>query len=152
MTETSNAPAGVLAGELQALVDRQAIVDVVNRYARCVDTKAWSELDQVFVPGADCDYSPLGGHRAPFPEITEWLDTVLSPFSTQHILSNYDVVIDGDTARTRTYLQAQHKHIGVEPERHHTFGGVYEDELVRTPDGWRITHRMLFPMWQIGEV
>jgi hypothetical protein len=40
----------------------------------------------------------------------------------------------------------------LEPERHLTFGGVYEDELVRTADGWRITPRTLFPMWTINEV
>jgi SnoaL-like protein len=152
MNEQSGAPSGVLEGEMRALVDRQAIVDVLNRYARCVDTKAWADLDQVFVPGADCDFSPLGGPRAPFPEITEWIDTSLAPFSTQHMLSNYEVEIEGDTARSRTYLQAQHKHIGLEPERHLTFGGVYEDELVRTADGWRITHRTLFPMWTINDV
>ena len=152
MTEQSGAPSGVLEGEMRALVDRQAIVDVLNRYARCVDAKAWADLDQVFVPGADCDFSLLGGDRAPFPEIAEWIDASLAPFSTQHLLSNYEVVVDGDTARSRTYLQAQHKHIGSEPERHLTFGGVYEDELVRTSDGWRIAHRTLFPMWTIDEV
>jgi hypothetical protein len=82
MTEHSRPPARGADGSLQALVDRQAIVDVLHRYAHCVDTKAWADLDRVFAPGADCDYSPLGGLRAPFPEITAWLDTSLSPFST----------------------------------------------------------------------
>ena len=37
--------------------------------------------------------------------------------------------VEGDTATARTYLQAQHTHLGSDPERHLTFGGVYDDEL-----------------------
>jgi hypothetical protein len=60
-------------------------------------------------------------------------------------------VIEGDAARARTYLQAQHVRLGTAPERHLTFGGVYDDELVRTTEGWRITHRTLSPMWMDDE-
>lgn len=145
-------PEGLVDG-LTTLVDRQAIVDVLNRYAECIDGKAWAMLDQVFVDGADCDFSPLGeaGHRAPFPEITEWLEASLAGFSTQHILSNHQVEVDGDTARTRTYLQAQHVYVDADPPRLMTFGGVYEDQFERTANGWRIVQRTLRPMWFADE-
>ena len=137
----------------EALLDRQSIVDVLNRYAQSIDGKAWATLDQVFVEGADCDFSPLGdaGHRAPFPEITKWLETSLAGFSTQHILSNYQIEVEGDTARTRTYLQAQHAYVDSDPPRHMTFGGVYEDLLERRAEGWRIVRRTLRPMWFADE-
>jgi hypothetical protein len=140
----------VNAAELRSLVDRQLIVDVLNRYAVAIDDKNWSLLDDVFVDGADCDFSPLDGERSPFPQIVAWLSDVLAPFTTQHILSNHVINLSADTASTSTYLQAQHRRENDEGVSHHTFGGVYRDQFVRTADGWRIASRVLAPMWMTG--
>ena len=32
-----------------------------------------------------------------------------------------------------------------------TIAGRYEDELVRSTDGWRISHRSLIEMWTAGD-
>ena len=34
----------------------------------------------------------------------------------------------------------------------HTVGGEYHDQLVRTPDGWRITNRLEKSIWTDGAV
>lgn len=135
----------------ETLLDRQAIVDVLHRYAAAIDGKHWDLLADVFVPGADVDYSPLGGARAPYPEITKWLSTSLAPFATQHMLSNYVVEVDGDRATARSYLQATHGRTTDGVTTYHVFGGCYVDELIRVDADWRIAHRMLYPQWQMGD-
>ena len=58
---------------------------------------------------------------------------------TMHQLSNIAINVDGDTASARTYVDAvlmtPDGQSGVNPV------GFYDDELVRTPDGWRIARR-----------
>lgn len=56
-----------------------------------------------------------------------------------HRLSNQAITIDGDTAVARTYvdalIMAADNQTGVNGI------GFYDDEIVRTPDGWRIARR-----------
>jgi hypothetical protein len=33
-----------------------------------------------------------------------------------------------------------------------TLGGTYHDELVRTPDGWRIANRRFVTSWKAGRL
>ena len=35
---------------------------------------------------------------------------------------------------------------------HYDYYGVYDDELLRTPDGWRIVARKQYPFYTEGEV
>ena len=58
--------------------------------------------------------------------------------------------LDGDRARSTCYLQAQHVGTGTEGGDHFIIAGRYDDELVRTPDGWRIRDRRLDIVWTSG--
>ena len=61
----------------------------------------------------------------------------------QHLLSNFVVEIEGDTATARTEL---HNPIFTGEGRHRQLvhaHGHYLDQLVRTAEGWRIRHRVL---------
>ena len=51
-----------------------------------------------------------------------------------------------DTATCRSQLQSMH----VAGEHHFVIGGFYDDRLVRTPQGWRIDHRVMQATWQTG--
>jgi hypothetical protein len=58
---------------------------------------------------------------------------------TMHRLSNQAIAIDGDKAAARTYID------GLIMAGDNTSGvngiGFYDDEIVRTVDGWRIARR-----------
>jgi hypothetical protein len=137
----------------QLLADRQEIIDVTIAYCWALDTKQWDALDEVFLPDAT---AYLGT-----PDLLEGLDAIrdrisraLSPLDdSQHLVATHQVVVDGDQATCRCYLQAQHvRHAAAGPGRGANFiiAGRYEDRLVRTPNGWRIAHRDLLPMWREG--
>jgi len=145
--------ASTLDADVRALADRQAIIDVTIAYCWALDTKQWDALDEVFAPDATAmlaSPAPLAGVGA----IKERVRRALEPLdASQHIVANHQIAIDGDDATCRCYLQAQHvRHAAAEAGAGANFiiAGRYEDQLQRTPAGWRITHRELVPMWREG--
>ena len=132
----------------QLLVDRAAITDVTIRYCWALDTKDWAVLDTVFTEDANGDLlEDVVGRVA----IKKRVETALSRMDeTQHLISNHQIVVRGDTATCRCYLQAQHVRKAAHGGPNFIIAGRYEDELKRTADGWRITFRRLVVMWTDG--
>ena len=127
---------------LQEISDRLEIQDLLARYSHAVDQRDWAALSQVFTPDAIIDYTEMGGARGTLPEIQVWLAEALSRFKMfQHMVGTSLLTIDGDTARART-LCHNPMVITRDGNDHVFFCGLwYRDELVRTPDGWRICSR-----------
>ena len=139
---------GAGATALAALVDRQAIVDLTIAYCWALDMHEWDELDDVFTADAVAD---LGGEYRGLDAIKGRVSTVLLALdASQHVVTTHQVRVDGDRATCRCFLRAQHVKVGVEGGTTFMFGGRYEDELVRTAGGWRITRRRLAPIWTEG--
>jgi hypothetical protein len=132
----------------QLLVDRAAITDVTIRYCWALDTKDWAVLDSVFTEDANGDLlEDVVGRVA----IKKRVETALSHMDeTQHLISNHQIVVQGDTATCRCYLQAQHVRKAAHGGPNFIIAGRYEDELKRTPEGWRISFRRLVVMWTDG--
>jgi len=129
---------------LAALADRLEIQDLLTRYCRAIDTREWDVLDTVFTPDAVIDYSSAGGAKGRFHEVKEWLAEVLPRFAmSQHLITNFEVRVDGDTATSRVYV---YNPMGTRNAAGGLdlffFGGYYVDRLVRTPAGWRIAERV----------
>ena len=134
---------------LQDLLDTRAIVDLTIAYAWILDHGPRSDLDQVFTSDA---VAILGGQRYDgLQAIVAKVESALGHLSiSQHIVSNQQVVIDGDTATCRCYLHAQHTKRGTEGGDNYVIAGRYLDQVARTPQGWRITHRTLEFDWTEG--
>ena len=60
---------------------------------------------------------------------------------TYHRLSNLVINVEGDRATARSYVHAVLMAIPDDPASWVDALGHYDDELVRTPDGWRIASR-----------
>jgi 3-phenylpropionate/cinnamic acid dioxygenase small subunit len=128
---------------LQEVSDRIEIDDLLIRYAKAIDTQDYELLDTCFLPDADVDYVSSGGIAGKYPEVRIWLEKALSIFSvTLHSLSNSEIELDGDRASGRT-LVTNPMCIRDEAGKQSIFTvyAYYEDELVRTPEGWRIAKR-----------
>ena len=131
------------------LLDRLEIQDLLTRYCKAIDTKDWSLLDTCFVPDAHVDYTSSGGVKGSYPEVRRWLADVLPHFPmSQHAVSNFEIVIDGDRASSRVYFYNPMARPKPEGGVSMFFiGGYYVDDLVRTADGWRITQRIEQQAW-----
>ena len=128
---------------LEEISDRMRIDDLLIRYTVAIDTKDWKLLDTCFTADADVDYTSSGGIRGKYPEVRAWLEKALAPFAmTQHLIGNTTLELDGERARARTMvfnpMGIQKSDGGLQVLY---VGAWYVDELVRTPDGWRIRER-----------
>ena len=131
--------------------DRLAIIDLTIAYCWALDTRDWAALDNVFTPDA---YAELG-----LP-VSHGIDAIKDRVSSalgmlddsQHMVTNQQVILDGDTATCRTYLHAQHIRRAAPGGPNFIIAGRYEDSLVRTSAGWRIAQRRLVVMWREGNI
>jgi hypothetical protein len=135
--------------DLQTVLDRLEIDDLLTRYATAIDGRDWDLLDTVFTPDAHLDYRTAAGIDGSFPEVKAWLAEVLpSLFEvTQHLVANRVIQIDGDRATARSMFLNPNRHKEGDGYRHFICGGYYDDELARRPEGWRITRRVEDMTW-----
>jgi len=129
---------------LRALADRQAIADLLVRYADMVDRRDWPKMDSIFALEATIDFRPSGGPNGPFRGMLAWLDRALDSWpNALHMITNVAIELDGDRATARCYY---HLPIGREEQQGAqvtvTSSGRFTDRLIRTADGWRIVARV----------
>jgi SnoaL-like domain len=130
-----------MALSLQDISDRLEITDAVTRYSYGLDQRRWQEWDRAFTADAIIDFSFWGlepASPADFRKLFSANDS--TRISGQHLLSNQLIWLEGDTARTHAEFNLTTLSRSEEPGLAHRVrgGGYYEDELVRTADGWRI--------------
>ncbi|MDF3341541.1 nuclear transport factor 2 family protein [Mycolicibacterium septicum] len=124
--------------------DRLDIVDVLVRYATGIDRRDWPLFRTAFTDDCALDYGEIGQWNG-VDAVTEFMDRSHAMAGrTMHRLSNHTIAVDGDAATARTYIDglimAQDNNSGVNAV------GFYDDELVRTADGWRIARRRFTPV------
>ena len=141
-------------GQIQMLVDRLEIDDLLTRYTVALDTRSWDLLATVFTPDATIDYTSSQGIKGQFPEVAAWLEQALTPFAaTQHMLGNRQIDLDGDRGSGRTYFFNPNLLVGDDGGTTLLYvGGFYLDRFVRTGDGWRIEDRYEETSWVDSEV
>lgn len=134
---------------VQELSDVHEIQQVLLLYAVALDSRALDLLSEVFVPDARIEIPGVGtvdlaGYQNACRTGLGALD------ATQHVVSAPLLHIDGDVAHARSYLVAQHVMNAAAPEATLLIGAWYNDELRRTPAGWRITARTGNAVWWSG--
>ena len=131
------------------LDDVHAIEQLLYRYAIAIDTRDIDALSAVFTPDARLDMS-VAGTMTP-AEYQAKARVVLADLdATHHLIASPLVTVDGDTATAHTYYQAQHAKNDCPGGPLLMVGGWIDDELARTPDGWRITRRTGRAVWFDG--
>jgi hypothetical protein len=110
-------------------------------------------LDTVFTPDAVIDYSTSGAPKGTYPEIRAWLESFLTKFPmNQHMTLNSHITLNGDSATGHTYYFNPNSFPDESGEMRMIFvGGFYNDEFVRTPDGWRIARREGQTTWMYSD-
>lgn len=143
-----------LERRLREVEDREAIRAVIWRYSLLLDTGQWDRIaDEVF---AEDGVDVHAEHTDP-PFVSRGRENLRAFFNmtmphfegTQHFLG--PTVIDrydGDTAHAITYAFSSHWMQGAPgagPLRpaDSIMANAYDDELVRAPEGWRISYRRL---------
>ena len=102
---------------------RLDISDLLVRYATGIDRRDWPLFRTVFTDDCELDYGEVGTWKG-VDAVTDFMEqTHAMAGRTMHRLTNQAITVDGD------------KQAGVNAL------GFYDDEIVRTPEGWRIARR-----------
>lgn len=146
------------AAILQQLVDEAEIRKLTVNYAKATDALGTGDAEQVafgrelYRKTFTADAQVKAGESPTLTGPDAWADFVMEALAqyttTQHLVGSIDVQLDlpqgaaqAETGRMTTYLHASHE---LEPGGNIWIVlGTYVDEVVRTPEGWRISRRTL---------
>ena len=124
------------------MADREDIIELINLYGLAMDTQRWDLFDRIFTPDCDADYGETSHwtdreqFKNDFGSFHELFD------ATQHVMTNHLVKVDGDRAASHTYGSWRLiRHAAGDPPVWDGTG-YYDDQWVRTDDGWRIAGRV----------
>ena len=123
--------------------DRLAIQDLIARYPLVVDSGEWDGLDVLFTADARIDFTAFGGPAGTPADIKTFLHDSLGIFRrTQHMMGLPAITLDGDRATARTSCNNPMVLANDDGTTSVWLIGLwYDDEFVRTPQGWRFTAR-----------
>lgn len=128
-----------------ALADHHAVCQLCKIYAIGMDMRDYDLARSAFA-----DEAVIQGKEGPEPVDTSLPNTyrIASSFrSTQHLIANQYVDLDGDEAMVWSYGIGHHK-VGPDEQRDEIIAGVqYRDRCRRFPDGWRIVERSIANQW-----
>jgi hypothetical protein len=129
--------------DLQALVDRATLIDLVSRLAYAEDDRDYDGFRALFADTVYVDMRTLHGGEAEeisADELTERARRALDGFDyTQHSAANVLVTLDGDRADVRANVTAFH-HVPTEPgiDDYCTVRVYWNFGCVRAGEGWLI--------------
>lgn len=124
--------------------DRLDIGDVLVRYATGIDRRDWPLFRTVFAPDCVLDYGQIGQWTG-VDAVTDAMEAMHAQAGhTMHRMTNHAVTLAADRASARTYVDAYV--MSADNAAGVNAVGIYDDELVRTAEGWRIQRRRFTPV------
>jgi ketosteroid isomerase-like protein len=141
-----------IAGTSMELAEIRRLVDA---YALAMDRRDLEAFPRLFVPDgalvvrAPGREKPLGIFQGPGPDGVGLIARLLGDLyrATLHHITTHEATIDGDRATGTTYCLAYHVVDGADGGALETLGVRYEEEFVRTTEGWRIRVRDATRLW-----
>jgi hypothetical protein len=119
-----------------------------------MDAKEWPEVEEFLAETVEVDYRSLfGGSVETLPRgdvIARWRSQ-LTPFRTQHIITNMHITIKPDnTAECAANVMATHARSSGGENSMWTVGGRYDFRLAQENGQWRIYAIKLTTIWTTG--
>jgi len=131
--------------DIKEISDRLELEKLVTDYATAVDTRNFTEFNNLFIADAIIDYTAVGGISGNLKEIIVYLETALDFFPNyQHFISNISLAITGNnaTGKVMCFNPMQTK------ENQVFFLGIwYHDTYINIDDRWFISSRIEESSW-----
>ncbi|MGN5376584.1 nuclear transport factor 2 family protein [Streptomyces lasalocidi] len=139
---------------MSSVADRLDVIETCTRMGWYIDQREWESLGDVFSDEIMLDYTSLnGGEPGPVSRkdlVGAWSGLLGNFAATQHLLSNFLVDVQGDSAVATAMFQATHRMPNEHGAPLWTLGGTYRIDLERTADGWRINGMVMTATWADG--
>jgi hypothetical protein len=116
--------------------DRLELHELPGRYGDAIDDRAWDRLGEIFTPDAVFDLTDLGSRRCDgLDDIKRFMDTE-AEHPRAHLMTNIyvDETTDGVQLRFRIVAPLGEGRVGT---------ASYYDDVVTTPAGGRVQHRVI---------
>lgn len=127
------------AEELQALIDRQKIYEVLTRYCRGVDRHDVELIRSVYHEDAVDDHGMFKGRGVDFaPWIVAWMRENIK--ACQHFIGNFSCDLAGDVAHTETYCVSVSE---TKTGQIATVWNRYIDRFEKRDGAWKIADRLV---------
>jgi hypothetical protein len=133
--------------KIRILTDDREIRSLEYRYCRAIDRRQYDLLRSCYHPDATDHHGDFYGG---VEEFVAYVQSGLAGFErTLHFVGNLQVEIEGDTARTETYVLALARLARSRdlPERDNTVALRYIDDVERRNGEWRILRRVCVYEW-----
>lgn len=138
-----------MALSLEQISDRIEIEDVLTRYCYAVDDREWDLYRSLFTSDAVIDDRVTGGLQSGVEEHIQYLERALSKIVlSQHAISTVRIDLNVNSANVRAHCSCPMVVDLDEGKKHVFFQGLwYRNSLVRTPEGWKISHLLEEGYW-----
>ena len=131
---------------MEAVLDRMGVIEVVNNVGFYADMHEWHKLRQCYADELELDYTSLvGGEPARLRAddlIAAWMSSLTQYQATQHMVTNHRVEISGTRATCIAYVQASHWLPNDSGNPMWEVNGYYRYTLVRDGSSWKITRHI----------
>jgi len=140
---------------VQELADKQAITEIIYRYARGLDRMDVEMTLSCWHEGGTDNHGALFNGTA--VEFVEWLWPIHAAMElTQHTINNILIELDGDRAGAESYYTVYLRTKTDDGFSDIVWGGRYCDSFERIDGLWRIRHRESIGDWlqhiEVGSV
>lgn len=138
----------VMSGSIGVLSaqDERAIAALLVSYGSAIDRRDWQKFRACFSDDCECDYGSFGKWQGPKAIATFMKQAHADIGPTLHRITNIETKMQDGQVQARSYVDALLMPFNDGGPIHHGIG-YYDDQLVRTGEGWRISRRTFVPVF-----
>ncbi|HEU5158514.1 MAG TPA: nuclear transport factor 2 family protein [Streptosporangiaceae bacterium] len=136
--------------------DRLDVIETCTRFGWHADQREWDRFAEVLTDVLYLDYTALAGGEPGDVKsadlIASWKELFGRLTTTQHLITNHLVDVDGDSAVCTAQFHAHHVAAVAHGDQTMILSGHYRFGLVRAGDGWQINSLVMTPTWSTGNL
>jgi hypothetical protein len=135
--------------EIRRICDIVEITQIVNRIGPYGDQGRWEEQRTLFTEEITIDFGPAKPPAVISVDANiAWAKKAYAGVTTHHMISNVDVLLDGEKARVSAQGLSRHYR-----KANGNFWNIYqryEFGLIRTSSGWKVNLLKMEPIFEEG--
>ena len=127
----------------------QDVKNLIACFANSFDLKDWGGLGAILADQIECDYSDFRGDvtTCKKEDYVSLREEALQPLKTQHLFSNFEIELKGNTANCRaSALILRRNNEGISFDTH----ALYDFRLKKINNAWNIVKIKQMVLWHDG--
>lgn len=132
--------------QLQALLDKQAITELIHRYCNAADRHDHDKMRSLYHTDAIDDHGSF--FKGPAMDFIDMLPEIQAPMLIlHHNVTTVNLALDGDYAEGEVYIIAYHQVATDGEPMDLLIGGRYFDKYQKRDGEWKFSHRAVVADW-----